>query len=76
MVPDTLNEFGKRKYENYWKTNYFSNYEYISVINKFSGRTYNDLSQYPIYPWVINTFEEGPPKVQSPIRPKQPQHAT
>jgi hypothetical protein len=25
-------------------------------INKFAGRTYNDLGQYPVFPWVIADY--------------------
>lgn len=23
----------------------------------FSGRTYNDLNQYPVFPWVLTNYE-------------------
>ena len=26
---------------------------YAQIFPFFSGRTYNDLSQYPVFPWVI-----------------------
>ena len=26
------------------------------LLNKFSGRTYNDLGQYPVMPWVITNY--------------------
>jgi len=26
-------------------------------LNTISGRTYNDLAQYPVFPWVITDFE-------------------
>lgn len=25
-------------------------------INRYSGRTYNDLSQFPVFPWVISNY--------------------
>ena len=27
--------------------------DYIMILNTISGRTYNDLSQYFIFPWII-----------------------
>jgi len=33
-----------------WK---ISNFEYIMQLNVLAGRSYNDLSQYPVYPWVF-----------------------
>ena len=35
-----------------------SNYDYILNLNKYSSRTYNDLSQYPIFPWIINDYSQ------------------
>lgn len=33
-----------------WK---ISNFEYLMWLNALAGRSYNDLSQYPVFPWVI-----------------------
>ena len=30
-----------------------NNYDYLLFLNKYSTRTYNDLTQYPIFPWII-----------------------
>ena len=27
------------------------------ILNTLSWRTYNDLSQYPIYPWIISDYK-------------------
>lgn len=27
-------------------------------INRYSGRTYNDLSQFPVFPWVIANYKD------------------
>ena len=31
-------------------------FEYIIELNKASGRSFNDLSQYPIFPWIIKDY--------------------
>ena len=28
------------------------NYDYLLALNKYSTRTYNDLTQYPVFPWL------------------------
>ena len=33
-----------------------SNYDYLLYLNKYSTRTYNDLSQYPVFPWLFLKF--------------------
>lgn len=51
------------KYQNYglnkehvtdmWVNGLISNFEYLMYINSISSRSFNDLSAYPIFPWVI-----------------------
>ena len=40
-----------------WVDREISNFEYLMQLNTISGRTYNDLAQYPVFPWVITDFE-------------------
>ena len=41
-----------------WKEWQISNFELIMWLNVFSNRSYNDISQYPIFPWIINDYED------------------
>uniref|UniRef100_A0A672J9K9 Neurobeachin-like protein 2 n=1 Tax=Salarias fasciatus TaxID=181472 RepID=A0A672J9K9_SALFA len=36
-----------------WVCREISNFEYLMQLNTISGRTYNDLSQYPVFPWIL-----------------------
>ena len=36
-----------------FKKGEISNYEYLLYLNKLSTRTFNDLSQYPVFPWIV-----------------------
>ncbi|XP_056141784.1 neurobeachin-like protein 2 isoform X4 [Lampris incognitus] len=36
-----------------WVCRKISNFEYLMQLNTIAGRTYNDLSQYPVFPWVL-----------------------
>ncbi|XP_048826742.1 lipopolysaccharide-responsive and beige-like anchor protein [Brienomyrus brachyistius] len=40
-----------------WQRGEISNFEYLMFLNTISGRTYNDLNQYPVFPWVIANYE-------------------
>uniref|UniRef100_A0AAZ3P7U3 Neurobeachin n=1 Tax=Oncorhynchus tshawytscha TaxID=74940 RepID=A0AAZ3P7U3_ONCTS len=31
--------------------------EYLMFLNTIAGRSYNDLNQYPVFPWVLTNFE-------------------
>jgi hypothetical protein len=42
--------------ENRWIRGELSNFDYLMQINILAGRTYNDLSQYPVFPWVIADY--------------------
>ena len=37
-----------------------SNYEYILYLNKYATRTYNDLTQYPVFPWIVKEHDKIP----------------
>eukprot|EP01133_Synstelium_polycarpum_P001397 gene1397-1613_t len=39
-----------------WQNGIISNYEYLIYLNNLAGRTYNDLTQYPVFPWVIADY--------------------
>ncbi|XP_066137106.1 lipopolysaccharide-responsive and beige-like anchor protein isoform X2 [Saccopteryx bilineata] len=40
-----------------WQHREISNFEYLMFLNTIAGRTYNDLNQYPVFPWVITNYE-------------------
>ncbi|XP_036367591.1 neurobeachin isoform X5 [Octopus sinensis] len=40
-----------------WQRREISNFDYLIYLNTVAGRTYNDLNQYPIFPWVIVNYE-------------------
>ncbi len=40
-----------------WVDGEMSNFEYLMAINKYAGRTFADLTQYPVFPWVITEYE-------------------
>jgi factor associated with neutral sphingomyelinase activation len=39
-----------------WKSRELSNYEYLLKLNEFAQRSLNDLSQYPVFPWVLQDY--------------------
>jgi factor associated with neutral sphingomyelinase activation len=44
------------KYSKLWIEGAISNYEYLILLNSAANRTRNDLSQYPIFPWVLSNY--------------------
>jgi hypothetical protein len=43
-------------YTEQWINRKISNFEYLMILNTFSGRTYNDLAQYPVFPWILADY--------------------
>ena len=39
-----------------WQQRKISNFEYLMQLNTLAGRTYNDLNQYPVFPWVLADY--------------------
>ncbi|DAZ98199.1 TPA: hypothetical protein N0F65_005331 [Lagenidium giganteum] len=39
-----------------WVAGNISNFEYLMHLNTLAGRSYNDLTQYPVFPWVLTDY--------------------
>jgi hypothetical protein len=39
-----------------WQRREISNYDYLMALNTVGGRSFNDLSQYPVFPWVLADY--------------------
>ena len=39
-----------------WIKGETSNFHYLMLINTMAGRTFNDLTQYPVFPWVLADY--------------------
>ena len=36
-----------------WKNFHISTYEYLLLVNKYGSRSFNDITQYPVFPWIL-----------------------
>jgi hypothetical protein len=43
-------------YTQKWCNREMSNFEYLMQLNIIAGRSFNDLSQYPIFPWILTDY--------------------
>uniref|UniRef100_A0A183SJX9 UDENN domain-containing protein n=1 Tax=Schistocephalus solidus TaxID=70667 RepID=A0A183SJX9_SCHSO len=39
-----------------WQRREMSNFDYLMFLNTIAGRSFNDLNQYPIFPWVLCNY--------------------
>lgn len=41
---------------NKWINREISTFEYLMRLNIFAGRSFSTINQYPIFPWILNTY--------------------
>ncbi|THW23968.1 beach-domain-containing protein [Aureobasidium pullulans] len=39
-----------------WSRGEISNFQYLMLVNNMAGRTFNDLTQYPVFPWILADY--------------------
>ena len=39
-----------------WIRGEMSNFQYLMLVNTMAGRSFNDLTQYPVFPWVLADY--------------------
>ncbi|XP_050083063.1 WD repeat and FYVE domain-containing protein 3 isoform X2 [Anopheles aquasalis] len=39
-----------------WVRGELSNFQYLMHLNSLAGRSYNDLMQYPVFPWILSNY--------------------
>ncbi|KAL7670854.1 hypothetical protein ACOME3_005771 [Neoechinorhynchus agilis] len=42
-----------------WQSGNMSNFDYLMFLNILSGRSFNTLSQYPVFPWILRDYESS-----------------
>ena len=48
---------GAKSFSKRWQTGEISNFQYLMHLNTLAGRGYSDLTQYPVFPWVLSDYE-------------------
>lgn len=39
-----------------WRRREMSNFDYLVTLNTLAGRSYNDMTQYPVFPWILSDY--------------------
>ena len=53
IISDLKSEFKMKGFTKLWLNNRITTLAYLLFINKYSCRSYNDVNQYPVFPWLI-----------------------
>lgn len=65
-----------------WAKGELSNFHYLMLVNTMAGRTFNDLTQYPVFPWVLADYTSEELDLDNPLsfrdlsKPMGAQHAS
>lgn len=49
-----------------WQNREISNFQYLMHLNTIAGRSFNDLGQYPVFPWVIADYVSDELRLRDP----------
>ena len=58
LKKDKKNKIKLSKKIEQWKNWKISNFEFLMWLNIYGNRSYNDLSQYPVFPWILGKYED------------------
>ena len=50
----------KREITDRWRQWRISNFQYLMTLNLYAGRSHNDLSQQPVFPWIFSNYQIQP----------------
>lgn len=67
-INDVLSRIWRNK-ENFtmkWVEGKISNFHYLMYLNTLAGRSYNDLTQYPVFPWILADYESDTLNLNDP----------
>lgn len=56
-VPDQLKSANLSVTTKLWRQGHLTNFQYLLELNRLAGRTFNDLMQHPVFPWVLADYE-------------------
>lgn len=54
LNPRTI--FRKTRLSELWQQRKISNFDYLMALNRMAGRSFNDITQYPVFPWVLADY--------------------
>ena len=49
-----------------WANREITNFDYLMRLNTIAGRTFNDLGQYPIFPWIVADYNSPELNLKDP----------
>lgn len=69
ISPSLLNPrhiFEAQKWTDAWRRRLITNFEYLVRLNLMGGRSFNDISQYPVFPWILADYTSATLDLSNP----------
>uniref|UniRef100_A0A8C4NGZ2 Uncharacterized protein n=1 Tax=Eptatretus burgeri TaxID=7764 RepID=A0A8C4NGZ2_EPTBU len=60
------NLVGAKSVTQRWVQGEISNFQYLMHLNTLAGRSYNDLMQYPVFPWILADYDSEELNLKDP----------
>lgn len=57
LPSNVLTEKSLNSLRDSWVKREISNFDYLLSLNQLAARSFNDLSQYPVFPWLLINFD-------------------
>jgi hypothetical protein len=57
---------GKLSMTKKWQKGLITNFEYLMYLNTLAGRSFNDLTQYPVFPFILANYKTKELNLNSP----------
>ena len=57
IIENVKENFEFKHFIDDWNNDIIDNYYFLNMLNKYSSRSYNDLQQYPIFPWLFMRYD-------------------
>lgn len=48
--------FRRSRLTELWRKRKISNFHYLMALNRMAGRSFNDITQYPVFPWILADY--------------------
>ena len=55
-LPNVIETENLAAVQQYWLDGRITNFEYLTTLNKMAGRSFNDLMQYPVFPFILSKY--------------------
>ena len=69
QIPNTIKNMNLKYIYEKWAKWEISTFKLLMLLNFYANRSYNDINQYPVFPWIITDYISDNLSPVPPIRP-------